>query len=313
MKKIITISFILAFSFPIFAQLPVVHSGKIVQIQNFHSNYVTPRNIDVWLPENYSPQKKYAVLYMNDGQMLFDSSITWNKQEWGVDETVSALIAQKRINECIVVGIYNGGKNRHIEFTPQKPFNQLPLSFRQQLLDSAKRPNGNMIFSGEVMSDKYLAFVVQELKPYIDSAFSTKRNRANTMMMGSSMGGLISIYAICEYPEVFGAVGCLSTHWPVIFFDTDHYFSSAMNEYMQQHLPNPKTHKIYFDYGNKTLDSMYKPYQEKVDAIMMKAGYHKKNWITKEFLGDDHSEQSWRKRLTIPLLFLMQRNSLDVE
>jgi predicted alpha/beta superfamily hydrolase len=184
----------------------------------------------------------------------------------------------------------------------------LPLSFRQQLLDSAKRPNGNQVFSGAIMSDNYLQFVVKELKPYIDIAFSTRKGKAHTMMMGSSMGGLISIYAICEYPETFGMAGCMSTHWPLIFFDEHKYFSTAMNAYLEQHLPNPNDHKIYFDLGDQTLDSMYAPYQEKVDAIMIKAGYdNSKNWITKNFLGDDHSEKSWRRRLHIPLLFLFNR------
>ena len=100
------------------AQLPVPSSGKIIRHENFASHYVDSRNVDVWLPENYSPSKKYAVLYMQDGQMLFDSSVTWNKQEWGVDETISSLQQENKIKDCIVVGIWNTGAGRHSEYFP---------------------------------------------------------------------------------------------------------------------------------------------------------------------------------------------------
>ena len=77
--------FLLINQFDVFAQQPTPSSGRIVRFENFTSKYVPARNVDVWLPDNYSASKKYGVLYMHDGQMLFDSSITWNKQEWSVD------------------------------------------------------------------------------------------------------------------------------------------------------------------------------------------------------------------------------------
>ena len=82
-----------------------VSSGKVERIENFPSAYIASRNIDVWLPEGYNSTKKYNVLYMHDGQMLFDSTQTWNRKEWKVDEVVSQLIKSGKIEECIVVGI----------------------------------------------------------------------------------------------------------------------------------------------------------------------------------------------------------------
>jgi enterochelin esterase-like enzyme len=120
------------------------------------------------------------------------------------------------------------------------------------------------------------------------------------------MGGLISMYAICEYPQVFGGAACLSTHWPGIFAMEGNPIPGAFVDYMRQHLPDPKTHKIYFDYGDQTLDAMYPPLQKKVDEVMRAKGFSKKNWVTKAFPGDDHSEKSWSKRLGIPLLFLLK-------
>jgi hypothetical protein len=100
-------------------QEPVVSSGKIDRIADFPSENVAPRNVDVWLPEGYDSSTKYAVIYMHDGQMLFDSTTTWNKQEWKVDEVVTKLIDDGRISPCIVVGIWNNGDYRHTEYFPR--------------------------------------------------------------------------------------------------------------------------------------------------------------------------------------------------
>ena len=146
-----------------------------------------------------------------------------------------------------------------------------------------------------------------ELKPFIDSSFSVYTNQQNTFIGGSSRGGLISMYAICEYPEVFGGAGCLSTHWSGVYTNQRNMIPEIFYTYLSQHLPSPKTHKIYFDYGSLTLDSLYKPYQLKVDEIMKQKGYNSSNWITKEFPGENHSEKSWSKRLYIPILFLLKK------
>jgi enterochelin esterase-like enzyme len=120
------------------------------------------------------------------------------------------------------------------------------------------------------------------------------------------MGGLISMYAICEYPDVFGGAACISTHWPGTFKAQNNPVPKAFLAYLTDHLPSPENHKFYFDYGTKTLDAMYKPYQMKADEIMKKKGYTNANWITREFPGEDHSERAWRKRIEIPLTFLLK-------
>jgi predicted alpha/beta superfamily hydrolase len=304
MKKYFLL-FQLVLCFSVWAQEVQVSSGKVIRHSLFASKFVDARNVDVWLPEGYQTSKKYAVLYMHDGQMLFDSTTTWNKQEWGIDETLSQLIKQKKIRDCIVVGIWNSGKNRHIDYFPQKPFESIDPE-KQDSLYNAKRGNGNSVFSGKVQSDTYLRFLVTELKPFIDSMYATKKDRANTFIAGSSMGGLISIYAICEYPEIFGAAACLSTHWPGIFYTENNPIPSAFMSYMKAKLPSPLKHKIYFDYGTETLDAMYEPYQLQVDSIMQSKGYDSKTWTTKKFVGENHSEQAWRKRFDIPALFLLR-------
>jgi enterochelin esterase-like enzyme len=167
--------------------------------------------------------------------------------------------------------------------------------------------NNGSLFAGTVHSDSYLKFLVEELKPFIDSAFSVKTDRANTFIAGSSMGGLISMYAICEYPNVFGGAACLSTHWTGIFTNKNNPIPDAFLDYLSRNLPSPKTHKLYFDHGTATLDTLYEPYQERADAIIRAGGYNDNNFMTKVFEGANHTEQSWAKRLDIPILFLLKR------
>jgi enterochelin esterase-like enzyme len=305
MKNSICIAF-LFINVALFAQTVTVSSGTVKHFEQFPSQYIAARNVDVWLPADYSPKKRYAVLYMHDGQMLFDSTTTWNRQEWGVDETLTQLVADKKIKSCIVVGIWNNGKSRHADYFPQKPFELLPQAYRDSLIEKAKRNKETPLFSNGIQSDAYLKFIVTELKPFIDSSFSTRKDRKNTFIAGSSMGGLISMYALCEYPSVFGGAACLSTHWLGIMPSPNNPIPDAFASYLDKNLPNPKEHKLYFDYGNQTLDAFYKPEQLKVDKVMIKKGYAAKNWQTKEFLGADHSEKSWKARLTIPFLFLLK-------
>ncbi len=285
------------------AQLPHVSCGTISRLADFQSKFVDARNIDVWLPVGYSDKQKYPVLYMHDGQMLFDGSITWNKTEWGVDEAFCRLDAQREVKDCIVVGIYNTAK-RHREYWPAKAFFGMSPADQQKVMHT--HDNASISLNGMTpISDGYLKFIVAELKPFIDSHFSTLADQSNTFIAGSSMGGLISMYAICEYPDVFGGAACLSTHWPGINTTVDNPAPASFLNYLATHLPSPANHRIYFDYGTLTLDAMYKPYQLQADAIMAAGGYTAANWVTREFPGADHSERSWNKRLDIPLLFLL--------
>ncbi len=293
----------LIFSLPIVGQV-TVSSGTVKRLEKFFSKYVDARNVDVWLPDGYTKRKKYAVLYMHDGQMLFDAGTTWNKQEWGVDETLAGLIKDGKIKETIVVGIWNNGEYRHSEYFPQKVLAEIPAEQREIVVANQLK--------NKPQADNYLKFLVEELKPYIDKNFSTKKDRRNTFVMGSSMGGLISIYALCEYPNIFGGAAGLSTHLPLISVqnvdEKNDAIAASFRSYLEKNLPKTDSRKIYFDYGDQTLDALYPPLQKKVDALMQAQGWTEKGWTTKFFPGESHSETSWAKRLNIPLEFLMAKN-----
>jgi predicted alpha/beta superfamily hydrolase len=264
-------------------------TGTVVRYASMPSAHVAARNVDVWLPPGYGqdPKKRYPVLYMHDGQNLFDPATSYGNVDWAVDEAMTRLIKQGEVREAIVVGVWNSPK-RFQEYMPQRAVRGM---------DRIAVP-GLDVRAGDVLSDRYLEFLVKELKPFIDATYATLTDRANTTLMGSSMGGLISQYAMSKYPEVFGGAGCVSTHWPA-------GDGIALDDFAA-HLPDPATHRYWFDFGTATLDASYEPYQQRADEILRKAGYVEgQNWITKKFDGAEHSEKAWRLRVDQPLRFLI--------
>ena len=152
-----------------------------------------------------------------------------------------------------------------------------------------------------------MKFIVEEVKPYIDKTYPVYTTANHTAIMGSSMGGLISMYALCEYPEVFGKAACLSTHW-VGFLDFENNpIPESFFRYLTKKLPDPKNHSIYFDYGTETLDASYLKYEYRVDEILKEKGYTNSNSKNLKFEGENHSENSWQKRIHIPMEFLFKK------
>ena len=219
---------------------------------------------------------------MQDGQNLFDPALSYCGVDWGMDEAVSRLPQDNQVPAPIIVGIWNT-EIRWREYMPQKVFS--PSSYHKWA-------------GGPPVSDNYLKFMVTELKPFMDNSYPTLTEPDHTLVMGSSMGGLISLYAALEYPQVFGGAGCISTHWPA--------GPESLIQYVQTALPEPGRLRFYFDYGTETIDADYESYQRQVDRIFIEKGYQSgKDWLTLMFEGDDHSETSWRKRVDVPLQFLL--------
>jgi enterochelin esterase-like enzyme len=278
--------------------LPQATWGKIERIANFPSKHIDPRNVDIWLPPDYSAAKRYRVLYVQDGQMLFDSRITWNQQSWELDQAMQKLSAAGKVHNTIIVGIWNDGKYRSSEYAPQKALPFMPEATRTMFIEK--------YLAGKPRADAYLRFIVDELKPEIDRRFSTMPDREDTAIMGSSMGGLISLYAISEYPEVFGAAACLSTHWTGTF-DQNAAIPLAFFSYWQAHLPDPKTHRLYLDHGTATLDTLYAPHQAMFDILAHDKGYTAANYQSREFPGAAHTESDWAKRVDVALEFILEK------
>jgi Predicted hydrolase of the alpha/beta superfamily len=215
------------------------------------------RRIWIYLPGDYAKTKKrFPVLYMHDGQNLFDE-FTSGFGEWGVDEYLDSLFKQGN-KECIVIGIDNGPKRMN-EYNPYE-----------------FKPYGN----GE--GDKYVEFLANTLKPYIDKNFRTLSNKKNTFIAGSSMGGLISLYAVMKYPNVYGGAGIFSpAFWTAP--ELENYLAKSGRKINS---------KLFFYAGGKEGDSMI-PDMKKIEAEIRELSSSK--IYERVDMDAKHNEAAWRK------------------
>ncbi len=286
----------------LWAQEPVateqkVSSGSLEFFPEFKSQIIESRNVTVWLPDGYTIGEPCDVLYMHDGQMLFDAAVTWNKQEWQVDEVMGRLIAEEKIRRCIVVGVDNT-KNRLNDYFPTMCYRKVPADKRQEVNTAAYK------------GDEYLRFLVEEVKPFIDRRYKPLTSREHTFVMGSSMGGLISLYALCNYPEVFGGAVCMSTHLSMNFYNPtfdNEAWATGFREFVKEKLPAPNSALLYMDRGTVELDGSYGPYQDLMDSMITGLGWDKDHFMSLVFEGHKHMETFWAERLDVPFMFLLKK------
>jgi enterochelin esterase-like enzyme len=285
--------------------LPTVAVGRIERLADFPSHFVAPRNVDVWLPADYSPARRYQVLYMQDGQNLFDGRQAFGGKAWQAHLAVSRAVQSGRLDETIIVGIWNRGAERYAEYYPEKFLAYAPEAVRREYVEAAS--------NGRSRADAYLRFIVDELKPAIDQRYATRTGPESTAVVGSSMGGLISLYALCEYPQVFGAAGGLSTHWvgrPTAWGEErvrNAALPLAAMTYLSQKLPPAGRHRIYTDRGDDGLDTLYAPAHRLMTEVLRDRGYAAHDAATPVIYGTGHSEADWALRLEDVLVFLMGR------
>lgn len=285
--------------------------GELLIIDTFPSKLIPQRTVAVWLPSGYSSNTKYPVFYFHDGQMLFDSLSTWNKQEWGVDEVFSSInqvSGSPYFPQAIVVGIWNNGRDRHSNYFPQQPMVGLD-SLQKTRFMSLKRGE-NLLFSTDIYSDNYVDFIVRELKPYIDGHFSTLPDKSNTSIAGSSMGGLISMYAAVKYPNIFGNVVCLSTHWIGAFDAKEMAIFPYFEQYLKDNLlVSDGSQKWIFTRGGRGLDAFYEQPQNSVNNIFISKGYiENKTFFYKLYPEHTHNERAWNYQLQFVLKSIWEEN-----
>jgi alpha-glucosidase len=225
----------------------------------------------VYLPPNYyQSTKKYPVIYMHDGQNLFDSATSFIG-EWEVDETLNDIYKTTK-KGFIVVGIANGGEARLDEYTPWK---------------NEKYGGGK--------GDYYIKFLINTLKPYIDKQFRTKKQAKHTAIIGSSLGGLISYYGGLQHPNVFGKIGALSTSfW---FSDNVYSFTDTVIK--------SKSSKIYLLVGEKEGHNMV-PDTQKIEQMLLKNGFSSKNLKTKVHPKGEHNEAFWKSEFNDVITWLFK-------
>lgn len=273
--------------------------ARFVEIEDFKSDFAQSRNITIWLPAGYDPSgnHRYPVIYAHDGQNLFQPGSSYGGVEWGLDETASEMMAAGQLPPAIIVGIWNTDK-RWQEYAPQKVIERLDTSGGSTWLGDEPP---------ELLGDDYLKFLTEELKPYVDATYETAPGPETTFIMGSSMGGLISLYAAAEYPNIFGRAAAVSIHWPLaepegaIAAQAD----SAMQAYLEDSKLDRNSQRLWFDNGTETLDQFYPPH-----VAAMKSWFRAKGWkddeaIFRTYEGTEHSEAAWAARADDILTFLL--------
>lgn len=264
----------------------------------FQSEITEDHLISIALPSHYYryPEKRWPVLYMHDGQNLFEAdSSQWSHEEWGVDEALTYRMVNHQ-SECIVVGVHSSPHSRWQELAPQKAVEAFLFDHPQW--QDTLQARGMWPLKG----DDYLRMLVEEIKPRIDAKYHTLTGPEHTFVAGSSMGGLMSMYAVCEYPEVFSAAGCVSTHWPLAEPGMQPDPAPYVLDYLASHLPDQR--RFWFDHGTKTLDAFYAPYQAQADEIL-KAQLPDSLWKSNVYPGTEHSEVAWKQRFPELLDFLL--------
>jgi enterochelin esterase-like enzyme len=286
--------------------------GRFEVHQSWPSRHVAPRRVVVWLPPGYDAPgaPPHAVLYMHDGQNLFDPASSTAGEPWGVATHVVALMQAGRMRPTMVVAVWNTA-HRWAEYAPTAALGLLSPALHALAIEGGVA-HGEAF---ESLADRYLRFIVEELKPEIDRRYRTRPDADDTAVAGSSMGGLISLYALACHPEVFGAAGCLSTHWPVtvnpalLRLPGDPLLAPIAATYrawLAEALPMAGRHRLYFDHGDRHLDALYAPFQQAIDQLAIARRYRAGvDWLSLGFPGADHNESAWRSRLARPLAFLL--------
>ena len=229
------------------------------------------RRVDVFLPPSYSAGRdRYPVVYMQDGQNLSDPELAF-AGTWELEQTIEYL--GERGIEAIVVGVHHAGSERIGEYSP---------------FPDRRHGGGD--------GDAYLAFVVETLKPRIDRLFRTRPGRESTVILGSSMGGLISLYAFIARSEVFGAAGVMS---PALWFGQGRIFDVV------QEAPTARG-RVYVDVGAHEGPGTLRN-TRRLARVLTRRGWRRKNGLLRyvEDARGRHSEDDWARRLPDALAFLL--------
>jgi len=255
---------------------PEVHNTDSVQRHhNFISKFLPyRRDLVVYLPPGYEESdRRYPVLYLHDGQNLFDPETAYVRgMDWKVDETAEALIRSGEIEPVIIVGIYNSGTHRIEEYTPTR---------------DRKLGGGHVELYGRML--------VEELKPFIDARYRTLGDAHNTGLGGSSLGGLATLYLGFTHPEVFGKLAVLS---PSVWWD-----NKAILKIIQKTQPKPRL-KIWLSMGTEESKTGVRD-ANLLDQVLIAKGWRKDDDLHYEVIpGAKHEEAAWAERVEPVLRFL---------
>jgi predicted alpha/beta superfamily hydrolase len=253
-------------------------TGEFRLHHNFHSRFLEhDRDVIVYLPPGYETEttQRYPVMYMNDGQNLFDAATAFNGVEWGVDETAQRLIEAGELDPLIIVGVYNAGEHRIDEYSPT--------------VDPKQNRGGK--------ADLYGRFIVEELKAFIDRRYRAKPGPEHTGLGGSSLGGLVTLYLGLKYPQVFSRLMVMS---PSVWWD-----HGVILRVVKSLRAKPST-RIWLDIGTK--EGKFTPGHVRTlrDELIAQGWRLDSDLKFLQVKGGQHSEHDWGRRVEPALKFLYQ-------
>lgn len=259
-------------------------SGQLRKIEKFRSRLLrNARDLVIYLPPGYDdqPQRRFPVLYLQDGQNLFDPATSFIPGKyWHVNETADYLINTGAIQPLIIVGVYNTGRRRITEYTPTR---------------SARHGGGK--------AERYLRMINEELRPYMESNYRIQQGPWHTGFGGSSLGGLLALYAGLRYPHVFGQVAALS---PSVWWDRGwiHRFAAHAE-------PQPRP-RIWLDIGTRE-GARILPRVEQFRDVLSARGWTLGRDLRFEIIeGAEHNEEAWAARVSPLLQFLFPASETTV-
>jgi len=244
-------------------------TGTVKYHRNVKGDNVLSRDLVVWLPPNYiEEERSYPVVYMQDGQNIFDPATSSYGTDWAIDETCDSLIKAGKIPAVIVVGIYNTN-DRNEEYHPGKK------------------------------GENYMRYVVETIKPLIDSNYRTKPDKENSIVGGSSSGATFAFMMAWEYPDVFSKTICLSPAFKINNID----LVKTVNEYKGDKKPL----QFYIDNGGIALETKLQPGIDKMLEALQQKGYKEGQdylWIKDDKA--QHNEAAWAKRFPTAIEWIMR-------
>jgi enterochelin esterase-like enzyme len=290
---------------PAFAQ--ALDRGRFLEYDNLVVAGLPTQRLTIWLPPGYdSAARRYPVVYMHDGQNLFDPAKSAFNKVWAADKAMLAAMAGGKVAPHIIVGIWAPGTARYRQYMPRDIYLAVPPALRAQM---------DAVAGGPIVSDAYLAWLAGPLKHWVDTHLRTMPGRDDTAMVGSSMGGLMTCYAFLERPEVYGRAACVSSHWPAIdpqaVGATDPALAALWDKWFADHLGAPDGRRLWLDHGTETLDRFYARYQQVIDARLASSGWRKGiDWESRVYPGAAHEENAWAARLSEIFAWLLADRSM---
>jgi predicted alpha/beta superfamily hydrolase len=252
-----------------------VTPGQLRKYENFRSKFLrNQRDIVVYVPLDYDqqPERRYPVLYLHDGQNLFDAATAFNGQDWHVAQTADYAISAGLVEPLIIVGLYNTGKTRLREYTPT----------------SVPRLGGGR-------ADRYAKFLIEEVKPVVDRDYRTRPEASQTGIGGSSLGGLVSIYLGLKFSNVFSKIAALS---PSVWWNQRVILRLAQAAPVE---PRPR---IWLDIGTREGPRIVDDVEKFRDVLLSKGWQYDRDLHYERVEGAEHNEAAWAARVGPFLQFL---------